>query len=171
MIRFKIVSVKSHGPRVLQNTSIASHIYICGNGFFSQPPISMITLYCCQTLEPKGQRPQMSFDAAHERKQSVRDAKRTAAGIPTWSPTVVLICRSTAYVWQSGRDAQFSADCGRTCLDQLILSFLYLNHIVLRYQPHHICVVEKGFNTSLTVKLFYMYIYGENLSYVHHRTI
>ena len=40
--------------------------------------------------------------------------KHTAAGIPTWSPTVVLICRSTAYVWQSGRDAQFSADCGRT---------------------------------------------------------
>ncbi|KAG9941204.1 hypothetical protein KCU85_g9633, partial [Aureobasidium melanogenum] len=39
---------------------------------------------------------------------------RTAAGIPTWSPTVVLICRSTAYVWQSGRDAQFSADYGRT---------------------------------------------------------
>ncbi|KAI5236266.1 alpha/beta-hydrolase, partial [Aureobasidium subglaciale] len=26
-----------------------------------------------------------------------RGAKRTAAGIPTWSPTVVLICRSTAY--------------------------------------------------------------------------
>ena len=43
--------------------------------------------------------------------------KRTAAGIPTWSPTVVLICRSTAYVWQSGRDAQFSADCGRTCFN------------------------------------------------------
>ncbi|KAG9777282.1 hypothetical protein KCU95_g12982, partial [Aureobasidium melanogenum] len=40
------------------------------------------------------------------------ETKRTAAGIPTWSPTVVLICRSTAYVWQSGRDAQFSADCG-----------------------------------------------------------
>ncbi|KAH0393565.1 hypothetical protein KCU89_g12279, partial [Aureobasidium melanogenum] len=39
----------------------------------------------------------------------------TAAGIPLWSPTRVLICRSTAYVWQSGRDAQFSADCGRTC--------------------------------------------------------
>ncbi|KAH0380118.1 hypothetical protein KCU92_g7753, partial [Aureobasidium melanogenum] len=43
------------------------------------------------------------------------DAKHTAGGIPTWSPTVVLICRSTAYVWQSGRDAQFSADCGRMC--------------------------------------------------------
>ena len=46
-----------------------------------------------------------------------KNAKRTAAGIPTWSPTVVLICRSTAYVWQSGRDAQFSADCGRTYQD------------------------------------------------------
>jgi hypothetical protein len=43
------------------------------------------------------------------------ETKHTAAGIPTWSPTVVLICRSTAYVWQSGRDAQFSADCGRMC--------------------------------------------------------
>jgi hypothetical protein len=47
--------------------------------------------------------------------QTKQDAKHTAAGIPTWSPTVVLICRSTAYVWQSGRDAQFSADCGRMC--------------------------------------------------------
>ncbi|KAG9867097.1 hypothetical protein KCU77_g1034, partial [Aureobasidium melanogenum] len=45
-------------------------------------------------------------------KKAYRDAKHTAAGIPAWSPTVVLICRSTAYVWQSGRDAQFSADCG-----------------------------------------------------------
>ena len=47
--------------------------------------------------------------------EKMQKAKRTAAGIPTWSPTVVLICRSAAYVWQSGRDAQFSADCGRTC--------------------------------------------------------
>ncbi|KAG9669891.1 carbohydrate-binding module family 24 protein, partial [Aureobasidium melanogenum] len=45
----------------------------------------------------------------------------TAAGIPTWSPTVVLICRSTAYVWQSGRDAQFSADCGREPSDAMLL--------------------------------------------------
>jgi hypothetical protein len=54
--------------------------------------------------------------------------KHTAAGIPTWSPTVVLICRSTAYVWQSGRDAQFSADYGRMWLmfDLIILcSYLF----------------------------------------------
>ncbi|KAI5273579.1 hypothetical protein E4T47_03202 [Aureobasidium subglaciale] len=28
----------------------------------------------------------------------------------------VLICRSTAHVWQSGRDAQFSADCGPSAI-------------------------------------------------------
>jgi hypothetical protein len=49
------------------------------------------------------------------RRRTKKEVKHTAAGIPTWSPTVVLICRSTAYVWQSGRDAQFSADCGRMC--------------------------------------------------------
>ncbi|KAG9810987.1 hypothetical protein KCU98_g17518, partial [Aureobasidium melanogenum] len=46
-----------------------------------------------------------------------------AAGIPTWSPTVVLICRSTAYVWQSGRDAQFSADCGRILVDPVGVNY------------------------------------------------
>jgi hypothetical protein len=56
------------------------------------------------------------LDAGGAKRWGIREgAKRTAAGIPTWSPTVVLICRSTAYVWQSGRDAQFSADYGRTC--------------------------------------------------------
>ncbi|KAH0123329.1 hypothetical protein KCU67_g17850, partial [Aureobasidium melanogenum] len=49
----------------------------------------------------------------------------TAAGIPTWSPTVVLICRSTAYVWQSGRDAQFSADYGHlACRDIRYANFI-----------------------------------------------
>ena len=47
-------------------------------------------------------------------KYIIGKSQRTAAGIPTWSPTVVLISRSTAYVWQSGRDAQYSAACGRT---------------------------------------------------------
>ncbi|KEQ73910.1 hypothetical protein M436DRAFT_45302, partial [Aureobasidium namibiae CBS 147.97] len=53
-------------------------------------------------------------------------AKHTAAGIPTWSSTVVLICRSTAYVWQSGRDAQFPADCGRMCLSCRSFSYYTL---------------------------------------------
>ncbi|KAH0361827.1 hypothetical protein KCU65_g8457, partial [Aureobasidium melanogenum] len=56
------------------------------------------------------------------------NAKHTAAGIPTWSPTVVLICRSTVYVWQSGRDAQFSADY---CRNQIV-------HINLKLVRHDI---------------------------------
>lgn len=35
----------------------------------------------------------------------MQKAKRTTLGIPTWSPTVVLIQRLRAYIWQSGRDA------------------------------------------------------------------
>jgi hypothetical protein len=61
-------------------------------------------------------------------------AKHTAAGIPTWSPTVVLICRSTAYVWQSGRDAQFSADCGRMywiCFQTIIYKLRILSQVPL----------------------------------------
>ncbi|KAG9674045.1 hypothetical protein KCU99_g3627, partial [Aureobasidium melanogenum] len=57
------------------------------------------------TLESQAQCTRIDVGCELEAKE---DAKRTAAGIPTWSPTVVLICRSTAYVWQSGRDAQFS---------------------------------------------------------------
>ena len=60
------------------------------------------------------------LDAQQKSKKMIKDDpiddpkdELTAAGIPTWSPTVVLISRSTAYVWQSGRDAQFSAACGR----------------------------------------------------------
>jgi hypothetical protein len=63
-----------------------------------------------------------------DKKNASQSAKHTAAGIPTWSPTVVLICRSTAYVWQSGRDAQFSADCGRMCKKCFIVAIACLRH-------------------------------------------
>jgi hypothetical protein len=62
----------------------------------------------------------------HTKKDAWQSTKHTAAGIPTWSPTVVLICRSTAYVWQSGRDAQFSADCGRMYKKCFIMAILCL---------------------------------------------
>jgi hypothetical protein len=42
--------------------------------------------------------------------------KHTTVGIRWWSPTQLLIYRSRGYVWQSGRDAQFSRVCGRMCL-------------------------------------------------------
>jgi hypothetical protein len=40
-------------------------------------------------------------------------SKHTTGGIPRWSPTLVLVARFSAYVWQSGRDAQFSLTYGR----------------------------------------------------------
>ena len=39
--------------------------------------------------------------------------KHTTMRIRWWSPTQLLIHRSEAYVWQSGRDAQCSSVCGR----------------------------------------------------------
>ena len=44
--------------------------------------------------------------------------KHTTAGIRWWSPTQLLICRSEACVWQSGRDAQFSAAGGARASDR-----------------------------------------------------
>ena len=42
-----------------------------------------------------------------------KQQKHTTGGIPRWSPTLVLVARFSAYVWQSGRDAQFSLTYGR----------------------------------------------------------
>ena len=47
--------------------------------------------------------------------------KHTTGGIPRWSPTLVLVARFSAYVWQSGRDAQFSLTYGRMCLIDRII--------------------------------------------------
>ena len=44
-----------------------------------------------------------------------KNQKHTTAGIRWWSPTLLLICRSEACVWQSGRDAHFSSVYGRMC--------------------------------------------------------
>jgi hypothetical protein len=48
--------------------------------------------------------------------QSTKNQQHTTGGIPRWSPTLVLVARFSAYVWQSGRDAQFSLTYGRMCL-------------------------------------------------------
>jgi hypothetical protein len=51
-----------------------------------------------------------------EKRRALRhqqEQKHTAGGIPRWSPTLVLVARFSAYVWQSGRDAQFSLTYGR----------------------------------------------------------
>ena len=49
-------------------------------------------------------------------KQKIKQKqKHTTVGIRWWSPTQLLIHRSEACVWQSGRDAQFSSVYGRMC--------------------------------------------------------
>jgi hypothetical protein len=50
-------------------------------------------------------------------KKGPKNQKHTTAGIRWWSPTQLLICRSEACVWQSGRDAQFSSVCDARASD------------------------------------------------------
>ena len=45
--------------------------------------------------------------------KKIAKKKHTTVGIRWWSPTQLLVYRSEACVWQSGRDAQFSSVYGR----------------------------------------------------------
>src|SRR4051812_30433384 len=57
-----------------------------------------------------------NYRSAHRpTKEQKNTKKHTTARIRWWSPTQLLIRRSAAYVWQSGRDAQFSTVYGRMC--------------------------------------------------------
>jgi hypothetical protein len=56
-----------------------------------------------------------------------KSQKHTTGGIPRWSPTLVLVARFSAYVWQSGRDAQFSLTYGRMCWKHLFDN--YYNYV------------------------------------------
>jgi hypothetical protein len=55
------------------------------------------------------------------------EAKHTTGGIPRWSPTLVLVARFSAYVWQSGRDAQFSLTYGRMYLASITIIYIVLS--------------------------------------------
>ena len=55
----------------------------------------------------------MGAEERGEWEEHPKKQKHTAEGIRWSSPTQLLIFQSTAYVWQSGRDAQFSGVCGR----------------------------------------------------------
>ena len=49
----------------------------------------------------------------YKSKKKKKWQKHTTVGIRWWSPTQLLVYRSEACVWQSGRDAQFSSVYGR----------------------------------------------------------
>jgi hypothetical protein len=65
------------------------------------------------TSAPKKYRPKM------------KSKKHTTAGIRWWSPTQLLICRSEAYVWQSGRDAQCIFSLWSYVLAKRLISIIY----------------------------------------------
>jgi hypothetical protein len=56
---------------------------------------------------------QKSCKSYRQKIEDIQKTKHTTGGIPRWSPTLVLVARFSAYVWQSGRDAQFSLTYGR----------------------------------------------------------
>ena len=67
----------------------------------------------------------------------------TTAGILWWSPTQLLINRSEACVWQSGRDAQFSSVYGRM-LKCVVVVWGYGLSITSRWNNNtHICTTAE----------------------------
>ena len=58
-------------------------------------------------------------------KKNKKEQKHTTVGIRWWSPTQLLIYRSEACVWQSGRDAQFSSVYGRMCQKSCVESLYW----------------------------------------------
>ena len=73
-----------------------------------------------QRVQRKTIRPdtEIHLRSLEKKRSDIRLSKRqkhTTGGIPRWSPTLVLVARFSAYVWQSGRDAQFSLTYGRMC--------------------------------------------------------
>jgi hypothetical protein len=77
-------------PTSLKNQSNSKEIYMHSR--------EVIALSGEKGLEKRG-------DAAGKLKEKKKWHKHTTAGICWWSPTQLLICRSEACVWQSGRDA------------------------------------------------------------------
>ena len=65
--------------------------------------------------------------------------KHTTGGIPRWSPTLVLVARFSAYVWQSGRDAQFSLTYGR--MYQVLVSKKYT--LCLLFCTRHLAIQRR----------------------------
>jgi hypothetical protein len=70
-----------------------------------------------------------------KRARKAKKKKHTTGGIPRWSPTLVLVARFSAYVWQSGRDAQFSLTYGRMYYgaDTMSYNVLYVLRLGRKY--------------------------------------
>jgi hypothetical protein len=75
----------------------------------------------------------------------------------------VVTHRSTnlPYVWQSGRDAQFSADCGRTCLNRFLMRISTCCHDAQQLLFHR---VGLGLKYSNRIQLGHSFLLHERIS-------
>ena len=82
-------------------------------------------------IQDQHNNPMISTLPPQKKKTPQKKAKKlntihTAASIRWSSPTQLLISRSEAYLWLSGREAEFSTVCGRMCSNMHYL-LLYLH--------------------------------------------
>ena len=77
-------------------------------------------------------------------KRQKRMKGHTTVGIRWWSPTQLLIYRSKACVWQSGRDAQFSLVYGRTWQIAAVCQFIYKMRLYNAWQQTRLDFGEKA---------------------------
>ena len=88
--------------------------------------------------------------------------KHTTGGIPRWSPTLVLVARFSAYVWQSGRDAQFSLTYGRMCKHIIsALSCTLLNSYDLAFGRCNLVVEGTGVAVTIATSLVFLVDFAE----------
>ncbi|KAH7376914.1 hypothetical protein B0T11DRAFT_24956 [Plectosphaerella cucumerina] len=109
-------------------TALSSHTYAGKTPVISasfeglEPPYSLVRLHhklifgvCSRQIDsrPTSQPPQASPEGLSRIRPSMSKKIHTTPGIRWSSPTQLLIQPSLAYLWESGRDPEFSDGCGR----------------------------------------------------------
>jgi hypothetical protein len=88
-----------------------------------QPGAQVIISECCLICNVNSPKNPTKTKRANG---SAKKQKHTTVGIRWSSPTQLLIHRSEACVWQSGRDAQFSLVCGRMWKHYSLINIIIL---------------------------------------------
>jgi hypothetical protein len=102
--RLHICNLKQHSYRPA--TQCCMH-WFPSNTPISETELLLPELFMCTQRET----------SSSQNVEGTKSQEHTTVGIRWSSPTQLLIHRSGAYVWQSGRDAQFSPVYGRMCSD------------------------------------------------------
>ena len=87
-------------------------------GVYTQHPIGRSFTLLCTASTLNKNRPKKNANSLQGRdvqRIGKNGKKHTTAGVRWSSPTQLLICRSTACLWESRRDPEFSIAYGRMC--------------------------------------------------------